>query len=213
MKKINEVEIDSNTFELINDLRCPRQLYRVNKKNQYALALLDRPNRIFMFKSEVLTELLNDLVDGVRDVTLIEPKEPEFGTRFEAGFEIRLYLEDDTFIGITQNDDVRSYTTTNYKGYIKNLSVVPVTELWDLPPDYPFDFLEMSLGLKKLIEPHVCKVGPSEVIYRLWSDYLATLRNQKIQPESGQTTRVHGEFGVFLVIEGSDRRVVLQHPN
>lgn len=211
MKKINEVEIDSNHFELVNDARCPRQLYRVNDRNQYALALLDGRDRIFKFESEVMTELLNDLGGGVRDVTLVEPKEPEFGTSSESGFEIRLYLEEDTAIGINQNDDVRFYMSAQYREHIENLSVVPVTELWDLPPDYPFDFLEMSVGLKKLLAPHIRTADPSEVINRLWSDYLSLIRNQKIRPEAGQTTLVHGEFGDFLVIESSDRRVFLQH--
>lgn len=211
MKKLNEVEVDSNHFELINDARCPRQLYRVNEQDQYALCFLDESERVFRFESSVFTELLSEIEDGVTDVTLVESTVHKVGTCPQDGFEIRLYLEDRTAIGIFQNDNVRFYLPAQYKEHIENLSSVPVTELWNLPPDYPFDFLEMSLGLKKHIEPYISKMSPSEVIYRLWRDYLNCLRDEKMQPEADQTTLVHGEFGDFLVIESSDRRVFLQH--
>jgi hypothetical protein len=211
MKKLNEVKVDSNSFELINDSRCPRQLYRVNEQDQYALCFLDESKRIFRFESSVFTELLGEIEGGVTDVTLVESTVHKIGACPKDGFEIRLYLGDGTAIGIFQNDNVRFYLPTEYKQHIEDLSSVPVTELWNLPPDYPFDFLEMSLGLKKQLEPYISKMSPSEVIYRLWRDYLNCLRDEKMQPEADQTTLVHGVFGDFLVIESSDRRVFLQH--
>jgi len=210
MKILNRVGIDPNHFEIINDRRCPRQLYRVNNYNQYVLALLDGRDRIFQFESEVFTALLNDLVTGVRDVTLVEPKEAEFGTHSEIGFEIRLYLENDDVIGINQNDDVRFYISGSYKEYIAELSVVPVLKLWDLPPDYPFNFLDMSLGLKKRLDSHITSSSPAEVITRMFSDYKRSvdIRNGDVR---GNATFVEGEFLNFTVVESTDRRVLMHH--
>ena len=210
MKKLSKVKIDDNSFELINDHRCPRQLYRTNNEDHYALALLDRPNRIIQFESEVLTEVLNDLGGGVRDVTLVEFKEPEFGTATEDGFEIRLYLVDDDVIVLNQNDDVRFYSSTNYKDYLADLVIEPVTELWGLPTVHPFNLLEMSRGLKKLLDPYVTGSNPAEVISRMFSDYKSFVnsRGGKINEET--VTFVRGEFLNFTVFE-SDHRIRMEH--
>lgn len=211
MKILNKVGIDPKQFEIINDRRCPRQLYRVNNYNQYVLALLDGRDRIFQFESEVFTELLNDLSCGVRDVTLIEPKEPEFGTSSENGFEIRLYLETDDVIGINQNDDVRFYISGSYKEYIDGLSVEPVSKLWDLPTEYPFNFLDMTKGLKKRLDPYITMSSPAEVLTRMFSDYKRSVNSGTGDIDRGNVTFVEGEFLNFTVVESSDHRVLMHH--
>ena len=210
MKKLTKVKIDGNSFELINDHRCPRQLYRVNNADEYALALLDRPNRIFQFESEVLTEVLNDLGGGVRDVTLVEFKEPEFGTGTPDGFEIRLYIEDDDVIGINQDGDVRFYHAANYKDYLADLMIEPVTELWNLPTDYPFNILEISQGLKKRLDRYINASDPAEVITRMFSDYKSLVNSQNGKISKNNVTFVEGEFLNFTVVE-SDHRILMQH--
>lgn len=212
MKVLTKVLIEEESFERINDQNSPRQLYRLNQNHQYALALFDGRDRIFQIESEVLTEILNDLGGGVRDVTLVEFKEPEFGTvpnRHE--FEIRLYLECDEVIAITQNDDVFYYSKADYKGYIADLSVVPAREIWDLPDEHPFDFLEISQGLKKRLAPFIDKAGPAEVISRMWFDYEKLVLSKNGAVNDGYLTFVEGEFIDFSVVETADERYYLQH--
>jgi len=210
MKILSEVKVDQDDFELINDQSSPRQLYRVNQDHQYALALFDGRQRLFKFESEVLTGVLNDIGGGVRDVTLVEFKEPEFGTASECGFEIRLYLENNDMIIITENDEVRYYLPANYKEYIASLSLLPVSDIWDLPDEEPFDFLEISQGLKERLAPFVDKAGPAAVIRRMWFDYTTLVLSRKDDVDDGYVTYVQGEFIDFTVVETSGGRYYLE---
>jgi hypothetical protein len=210
MKVLFEVNVNQNDFDLINDQKSPRQLYRVNQNHQYVLALFDGRHRLFKFESEVLTEVLNDLGGGVRDVTLVEFKEQEFGTASECGFEIRLYLKNKDMVIITENDEVRYYLPARYKEYIASLSVLPVSDIWDLPDEDPFNFLEVSQGLKKRIDPFIDNAGPAEVIRRMWFDYTTLVLSRSDDVEDGYVTYVQGEFIDFTVVQTPDEQYYLE---
>jgi hypothetical protein len=212
MKRLKITEINEEEFELVSSSVSPRQLYRLGG-DQYALALFDRGSRLFKFESEAVTAVLNDLGGGVDDVTLIEYTEPEKASdALQPGFEIRLHLGGEKeVVSINHHDEVRVVIATTYRQYIDALKVTPVRDLWDLPDVYPFDFLEISGGLRKQIEPHIDDVGVEAVLFRMWEDFLRGGKKLPASNDDSCAVYVAGEFCEFVVFENECGRVTLSH--
>ncbi|PXA05737.1 hypothetical protein DDZ13_02380 [Coraliomargarita sinensis] len=213
MKRLKNVDINEEEFELVSSLESPRQLYRLGG-DQYALALLDRGNRLFKFQSKVVTAVLNDLGGGVEDVTLIEYAEPErVRDALQPGFEIRLHLSGEKeIVSINHNDEVRVMVATSYREYIENRKVTSVRDIWNLPHVYPFDFLEISGGLRNQLEPHFNGIGVEAVLLRMWEDFLRVKKRSSGCTDERNAIYVSGEFCDFVVFEHRCGKVTLCHP-
>jgi hypothetical protein len=212
MKRLEYTEIKEDEFELVSSSGSPRQLYRLNG-DQYALALLDRGSKLFKFESEAMSAVLNDLGGGVEDVTLVEYAEPEkMGDALQPGFEIRLHLcGEKEIVSINHYDEVRVIIATSYREYIDATQITSVREVWDLPDVYPFDFLQIFGGLRNQLEPHIVGVGAEAVLFRMWEDFLRVEKKLSVNPDTGCSIYVYGEFCEFVVIKNACGKMTLSH--
>jgi len=212
MKRLEYTKINEDEFELVSSSGSPRQLYRLGG-DQYALSLFDRGSRLFKFESEAVTAVLNDLGGGVEDVTLVEYAEPErVGNALQPGFEIRLHLDGEKeIVSINHHDEVRVMISTTYREYIDAKQITPVRDLWDLPDVYPFDFLQITGGLRHQLNPQIDDVGVEAVLFRMWQDFLLVEKTLSASTDDGCALYVQGEFCDFVVFEHACGKVTLSH--
>lgn len=203
MKILQKNIIDPQEFDLINNRKSPRHLYRLNGNDQYAVVLLDRPNRVFSFESRIVTEVLNDLGGGVHDVTLVEFKEPERGDDRVEAFEVRLYTESGIMISISHNDEVRSCDTADYLSYVEETFFLAVSQIW--PNQDLFDFLWVSPEVRERIEPFM-RSNTGGVFKSIWRDCQKAIHTSDTPPEF--PICVQTEFAEMVMTRTPDRTIL-----
>ncbi|MDB2681012.1 hypothetical protein N9Z14_00285 [Opitutales bacterium] len=209
MKKLSPKDVIISEFSLMSSRSSPRQLFRLNT-DKYVIVFLEHGTTTFHFEAPILSEVLEDLGGGIRDVTLIEPKNLEHsGYSHHPHFEIRLHLNRCEIVAINSQDKVHLILPAAYGYMTDETEVKPVCEVWALPDVYPFSHLQISGGLVKLIDPLVADETPETVLCELWTAYQAVTNDRSIKPPIPHFTLVSGPHFQFTVTEHPCGRVTL----
>lgn len=195
MKILTATKQDIKQGALLSPPHCDTKLIRFDL-DCYAVIVNGSDAPIYAFQSETFSGALNDLVESIKDISLLII--PTFDHDVEKRFvELRIFKETGEVLIFDSSGQLGILTGLNHTNSKELRTAVPAVEHWNLPDKEPYRRLLFSKQMVAELSDIIEQQSPQIVIDRIWSDFQRTNHSLTF----GQVACVNGEFTFFGITE------------